>query len=295
MNRKPSLCAAAVLAFSTPIASAQVVVFQDDFNDNTNTGWTYLARQGVDEIADAAWVETGGRLEQPVANYDFPRDPGGDPYLGAIALAPVEVGGHYAVSATLTSLEPGNEFQDECIVFGYVDADNFFYLETIPNRVTLFGVIAGEREAVVPAQTITFSHDPTVVTLEHNAGTGDVIVTYGAAVPLTFNAADFIMEGNGKVGVGSNNDAFATDAFSVSALGNPEAPFLITNIVRADGNVTITWNSIAGRTYFVERSTDLQVWDEIDDPLSTSGSSEYTDTNVPESDQVYYRVMTLEP
>jgi hypothetical protein len=212
----------AFLPLLTSSALHGTVIFTDNFDDNINTGWTYLNRNGATEIADAVWAETGGRLEQQTANYDFPRDANGnDPVLGAIALAPVAVEGIYSFSADFTSLEPGNGFQDQDLVFGYLDTDNFLIVETIANGgLNFFNVIGGDR-TTLGSSSISFNQTTTTVQLEHNATNGEVTITYGAEAPFTFSHPSYIFDGSRSVGVGSNNDAFAIDNFSVEQIPEP--------------------------------------------------------------------------
>lgn len=272
---------------------AQQVIFTDDFDDNTNTGWTYLNRNGAEEIADAEWVETGGRLEQRTPNYDFPRDlNGNDPVLGAIALAPQSVGGHYSLSAEFTSLEPGNTFQDQDYVFGYVDADNFFMMEAIGGGVNVFNVVDGDR-VLIASGANDFSHAPYTVVLEHNSETGEIIVTFGDNLPVVFFDPIFIRTGENRVGVGSNNDAFAIDDFSITQLGEPapEEPLEITSISYRDddGTATLTWNSQAGALYTVSRSSDLFIWDDIEDSVvGLEDSTSFSDSEG--GPKAFYRV-----
>jgi hypothetical protein len=213
-----------LLLVLSPLATLPLhgtVIYTDDFNDNTNTGWTYINRDGATEIADASWLETGGRLEQQTANYDFPRDAQNDPVLGAIGLAPVSVGGVYSISVDFTSLEPGNSNQDQDFVFGYLDADNFLMVETIANGgLNFFNVIGGNR-TTLGSSSISFSHATTNVLLEHDATIGEVTVTYGGGSPFTFSDPSFIFAGTRSVGVGSNNDAFAIDNFIVTQIPEP--------------------------------------------------------------------------
>lgn len=270
---------------------SQTVIYSDNFDDNTVTGWTFFDRNGAEEIANASWVETGGRLEQQTANYDFPRDADDDPFLGTIALAPEKVGGHYQITTTLISLEPQNNSQDQDIVFSYVDENDFFYVETIPNRLVLHRVVDGNRIAVNQV-TATFSHAPIVVTVEHEADIGRVVITYGDDPPQEFTDPTLIREGQHSAGVGSNNDAFAIDDFSVTSI-TPSEPteFAITGITRSplDGSVTITWNSEFGTEYFVDRSTNLKDWTEVDDITGEEGSTSLVD-NSPGGPKVFYRV-----
>ena len=197
------------------------VIYSDNFDDNTNTGWTYLNRDGATEIADAVWVETNGRLEQQTTNYDFPRDTTvNDPVLGAIALAPVSVGGIYTVSADFISLEPDNSFQDQDMVFGYRGESQFFIVETIPSGLNLFSVVAGDRNLIANGP-ISFRHDPTTLVVTHNAILGEVTLSHGSSPQVTYSDPALVMSGTGLVGVGSNNDAFAIDNFVVDQIPEP--------------------------------------------------------------------------
>jgi hypothetical protein len=274
-------------------ASAQKVSFSDDFDDGTNSGWTYLNRNGAEEIADALWVETGGRLEQQTPNYDFPRDTTvNDPVLGAIALAPQTVGGHYSLSAEFTSLEPGNTFQDQDFVFGYLDENNFFMLETIPSGLNVFQVVDGDRMLVAQGP-IAFTHAPNTVVLEHNAETGEVIATYGNATPVIFSDPAFIREGSNQVGVGSNNDAFAIDHFTITQLGSPvpELSLEITSFTYdpKEESASLSWASEAGVLYTVSRSFDLKLWDDLEDSVvGLVGTTNFSDFAT--GSKAFYRV-----
>lgn len=293
MNLNSLRAPAGALTLLTSASLAQEVIFSDDFDDNTITGWTFFDRHGAEEIANANWVETSGRLEQQTANYDFPRDTEDDPVLGTIALAPQKVSGHYQITTTFISLEPGNGFQDEDIVFGYVDDQTFFFLETIPSGLNLFQVVEGNRMRVTGG-TLSFLHDPVVVTLEHNSETGAVIVTYGDELSQEFIDPIFIREEEVSVGVGSNNDAFAIDDFTITST-TPIAPTTleITSVARdsTTGEATIIWTSQAGADYFVDRSTDLVNWLEIDDALGEAGTTSLVDSTSPEAG-AFYRVRT---
>ena len=219
--------------------------------------------------------------------------------LGAIALAPTSVGGHYSLSARFTSLEPGNTFQDQDFVFGYVDEDNFFILETIRSGLNIFSVVGGDRMLVGQVATqiaYTFSHDPTTVVLEHNAETGDVTITYGTEGPATFNNPALVREGVNRVGVGSNNDAFTVDDFVITQLGPATAGTEIVDFERdpVSGMVTVTWTSVAGTLYTVSRSLNLVIWDDLEDSaIGESGTTSYEDT--PNGESAFYRVQKNSP
>lgn len=88
------------------------------------------------------------------------------------------------------------------------------------------------------------------------------------------------------MGVGSNNDAFAITQFGVV----PEGPQIIDiSQDSATGTVSITWTSEADVLYAVSRSTDLLLWDDIEDSaVGQDGTTTFEDN--PEEEVAIYRV-----
>lgn len=290
--------ASAVLLSST--SHAQVVTFFDDFDDNIVTGWTFLDRNGEEEIANAEWVEANERLEQLTPNYDFSAGPNGRPSLGTIALAPTQAGGQYEISVIFTSLEPDNNFQDQSIIFGYVDEDNFLIVETFAdtNTITLFQVVEGNRTVIgADVQSITFNHESTLVTLRHDAVDGIVTVTYGDDEPLEYTDPDLIFEDERSVGVGSNNDAFTIDEFTITSGFPVETEFVleITEFVlnSVAGSASVTWSSEIGTEYALERSTDLMMWQDIGVVVAEAISTTLVDPAA-SAESFFYRVVETE-
>ena len=220
-------------ALALALPSHAAVVYSDNFDDNSNSGWIYLDRSGGTAIVtntggsgtSPSFSEQNGRLEQTVTNYTFPNGvlPNGDggPQLGSMALSGSGViGGSYTISLGMDSLEEGNGFQDQVVVFGYVDEDNFFYIETIPDRVALFGVTSGVRTQLGINSSVTFSHAPTDVDVFVDTAAGNVSVDYGGAGLTSLATGQAITAGLN--GVGSNNDAFAIENFSIDQQQIPE-------------------------------------------------------------------------
>lgn len=244
-------------AFSTPLQA--VVIYTDNFDDNFNTGWTYLDRNGPIEIANALWVETGGRLEQQTENYDFPRSAiSNSPTLGTIALSPSGVvGGRYSISLTMDSLEEGNGFQDQVVVFGYEDVDNFNYIEILStpsndpnNRVVINTVVAGERTER-GRFLITFNHDPVDVLVTIDTLGGEVSASYDGGEEMVL--ATELTLAAGMNGVGSNNDAFAIDDFTVTRIPDPTVE--ITSFASIGGGIWELTLEGARNTAFEFRSS----------------------------------------
>jgi hypothetical protein len=76
----------------------------------------------------------------------------------------------------------------------------------------------------------------------------------------------------------------------------PVAPLRITNIARnADGHMAVTFNSVEGREYGVDISTDMSEWQELTDGLiGNAKSTIYTHTSPDRSSRtLFYRIRQL--
>lgn len=225
----------ALAAFAMANSAQAATIYSDNFDDNTITGWTFLDRNGATEIANASWSEANGALSQTVDNYDFIRDTSNDPALGTLALSGSGIlGGGYTISLTMDSLENANNFQDQVVVFGYEDADNFNYLEFVngnntgARRAALHTVIAGERTNR-DFENIIFSQDAIDVSLVIDSAAGEVSVTYNGTALPTLDAGGTLTFADGLNGVGSNNDAFAIDDFQIEqAIPEPSSVALLS-------------------------------------------------------------------
>ncbi len=74
---------------------------------------------------------------------------------------------------------------------------------------------------------------------------------------------------------------------------NPASAFRATSIVPAGANsVAITWRSIAGKSYFIDRSFDFQTWTTIAPVvLATNPQTTFTDSAFPSGQpKVFYRI-----
>lgn len=72
----------------------------------------------------------------------------------------------------------------------------------------------------------------------------------------------------------------------------PPADFAITNVVRgADGRITLTFPAVSTQSYSVDSSFDGQAWEELDDSVSGSGPTDFTDMiSDPTEPVILYRV-----
>lgn len=119
------------------------------------------------------------------------------------------------------------------------------------------------------------------------------LINFNGATATGVDASDFLLAPG----------PFAGGTFSINAnklrvtVNGP--PFQITGIVRdpATGYVTLTFLSVAGAIYAVEASTDLVIWEEIEDSLAGQpGETPYEDsTYAPTTGdrRAFYRVKRL--
>ena len=66
---------------------------------------------------------------------------------------------------------------------------------------------------------------------------------------------------------------YAAGSFAFETL--PDLPFEITELIydEAAGTATLTWNSVPGALYSIDRSTDLSSWEEVTDSIPSDGTS----------------------
>ena len=69
-----------------------------------------------------------------------------------------------------------------------------------------------------------------------------------------------------------------------------------TSFSAASPMVTISFNSRVGKLYAVDRTTDLLIWEELDDGVEgKANSTDYTDSFLPEDSRtLFYRVREVE-
>ena len=85
------------------------------------------------------------------------------------------------------------------------------------------------------------------------------------------------------------------------AVGNG-APFVVSSIDYdlRNNRVTLTWNSVQGRSYAIDRSPDMQdrgvdSWLELEDKVATGEVTTFEDQPPPDTRRMYYRVRDITP
>jgi hypothetical protein len=73
--------------------------------------------------------------------------------------------------------------------------------------------------------------------------------------------------------------------------GNSQA--VATAMMNAIGHITLTWPSVAGRMYRVERTSDLVNWGILQTVTAVGTTSNYTDTNTSGALRLCYRIVAV--
>lgn len=73
---------------------------------------------------------------------------------------------------------------------------------------------------------------------------------------------------------------------------NPASRLFVKAFVKNAGGVTFSWDSISGKTYTVERSTNLTTWTLLQNNVAgTAGVATFTDPNTTGNPKLFYRVI----
>ena len=115
--------------------------------------------------------------------------------------------------------------------------------------------------------------------------------------PLNWRASFEPQGSPGVAGLGRDSDGdgqsdgeemlFGTDPFSPNSLAQ------VTASVAGDGSVSLSWPSVAGRSYRVERTADLRTWSAVQTVVAAGATSSYVDTGSSGQPHLYYRVVAL--
>ena len=124
--------------------------------------------------------------------------------------------------------------------------------------------------------------------------TGFEAQTSAQAADLTWNYSEGLVGGVGTTGgtVAAGNAFIVLDDSGNGMVAQPPN-FSIISVVRGDGENTITWYSKPEAVYIIEFSSDLAVWEEVDDSVPSQGDvSSYQDTDAARvaAPRGYYRV-----
>ncbi|HEX2748360.1 MAG TPA: hypothetical protein VHM91_10210 [Verrucomicrobiales bacterium] len=118
--------------------------------------------------------------------------------------------------------------------------------------------------------------------------TGNVTARYVVLKPLNNWGTEGVAPGGDRVGIGEV-------AFQMPVPTTPPVDFRITAATRnAQGQFRITFGTQAGSLFTVYRSTDLNTWSALPNPITgAAGSADYTDTTAlpAGAGKVFYRVL----
>ncbi len=211
----------------------------------TNVDFVYRANEGF-EGGDAAgfepqtpsrWtvVQDGGDYAYSLntSNFDSP----GNGLLGEYSLLPGIYGDVvFSVNARLGDEVASNNFADMALLFGYQDANNYYYLllNNAMSATQLFKVESGRRSELATATT-DWLNDNLYHAIDIVRSGDQIRVTFDGNMLLSATDATFAM---GRLGVGSFNDSAFFDDVRVRAVPDGDA----TNSAPTAASASITTN-----------------------------------------------------
>lgn len=127
--------------------------------------------------------------------------------LGEYALVKNRSYGNFTMTIKAASAEnfSTNTSPDYAIVFGYQDADNYFYVNFTNTATELFRVVAGVRQAAIATSTLAAFSDTAYKAIEVSRAGNKVLVKQGNT--LLLNSTNPALSATGSIGIGSFDDA----------------------------------------------------------------------------------------
>jgi len=178
-----------------------------NFDNLATSGWTPLTPSRWDVVTDGG----GYVYHLNTTNYDGTSGDG----LGEYSLLDGKYGDfNLTMQAKLGDDVTVNAQADYAIVFGYQDADNYYYMmfNNDPAYTQLYKVVNGQRQSVAAA-----SSDVVNDNAYHSVGVSrsgsNITVSFDGATVLTATDSTF---GVGQVGVGSLNDSAYFDNIALT-------------------------------------------------------------------------------
>ena len=125
--------------------------------------------------------------------------------------------------------------------------------------------------------------------------TGSTIFAADGENPIAHTAETLTVTFVHGLNSGFGDEGIGIDSLELKLLNVSErVEFAITDLaINSETNaVTIKWNSASNQTYGVDRSFNLEAWDELADGVESGGAeTSYEDTDVPDGTrEAYYRV-----
>jgi hypothetical protein len=248
--------AAAHLGSNNAIATAgagRALVFDFDSSPQQfSSADPYLGdRSNYTELNASRWavVNDSNNLRYAITTTDYSNLSGSR--LGEYALVNGRTYGDFHLTAEAKSTDDlvSNPAADYDVVFGYQDANNYYYMmfNHVDANTQLFKVVNGQRETIANATRAGF-FDNDYHTIEV-ARTGTLIqVSVGGTQILSANDPTF---GAGRIGLGSFNDSVRFDDVTITSTSGGPGPGPGSVVIEAEGMQLSNGYSIEGGTRIV--------------------------------------------
>lgn len=162
------------------------------------------------------------------------------------------------------------------------EADSFFEVKFLGSKIDVYATVASHHGSA----TASIDDGPEIEITYSAEQRGEQVFIWGSDIlPFREHVLRITNVGDGVV---------TADRFDVheAPLGGPGFRILEILHKRSDNpSVDITWSSIAGETFTIERGSNLVEFIELEDGVESGGTmTTYTDTAPPPGD-IYYRVV----
>lgn len=115
--------------------------------------------------------------------------------------------------------------------------------------------------------------------------------------PFNWRASFELAGSPGAPGLGRDTDGDGQSDGEEGLFGTNPASALsfaqLTPDFQTNGSVGLTWPSVAGRSYRVEKTTDLRAWTTVQTVVATGATSSFTDATAQGQSHIYYRIFAV--
>ncbi len=215
-----------------------------------------------------------------------------DPSTGRLTWTPTEAQGLSTNAVTVRVTDSGTPPLSDTKTFAVTvnEVNEAPVLAAIPDKNAEVGspltFAAIATDADFPANTLTF-------TLELGAPAGATIDPVSSVFTWTPTLAQESTTNQIAVRVEDNGSPPLADvkSFTIIVSMQPRGPVQLSASLLSNGSVKLVWNTNPGRTYTMQRSTDLVAWEDLTTTNAIDVSVEYVDAEVPTAQARFYRVV----
>jgi hypothetical protein len=268
---------------------------------NTPPVLSTIGNKTVNEGSLLTFTATANDSDTPGQTLTFSLDAGAPsgadihPSSGVFNWSPSEMQGPGVYSVTIRVTDSGSPLMSdsEMISITVNEMNTPPVLAPIGNKVVaevaLVTFTASATDSDVPAQALTYS-------LDAGAPTGATINATSGVFTWTPTAAQGPSTNPITIRVMDNGSPALSDFETINIIVNDSAAAAprFTRITISAGVVTLQWSSQSGKTYRLQRSTNLVSWINLGSDINASAATTSTTDPVGGNQQRFYRVLLMD-